>query len=90
MKKISLKDIKTGLKRDEMRMIYGGSGGSGGTSGGCGSPFAVGSANCQDSCFSDSDCDCMPCYSYGDSPMKKCKAIVCNSLYNDTRNACTC
>ncbi len=28
MKKISLKDVKNGLKRDEMRMIVGGSGGS--------------------------------------------------------------
>lgn len=27
MKKISLKDVKNGLKRDEMRMIFGGSGG---------------------------------------------------------------
>jgi len=33
MKKISLKDVKNGLKRDEMRTIFGGSGGSGGSGG---------------------------------------------------------
>jgi hypothetical protein len=40
MKKISLKDVKNGLKRDEMRMLIGG---------GCGSSESY-------SCTSDADC----------------------------------
>ncbi len=42
MKKISLKDVKNGLRRDEMRMISGGSG------------FKT--PECGESCSSDSFC----------------------------------
>lgn len=47
MKKISLKDLKNGLKRDEMRAIQGG---------GCGRMNGVRTPECGESCQSSSYC----------------------------------
>jgi hypothetical protein len=44
MKKISLKDVKNGLKRDEMRMILGGCGSGANKCGACSSAYDCGSS----------------------------------------------
>jgi hypothetical protein len=50
MKKISLKDVKNGLKRDEMRMLVGG---------GCGRTPGCGETCTSDSfCSSNTSCPC--------------------------------
>jgi hypothetical protein len=80
MKKITVKDVKNGLKRDEMRFIFGGSGYNNSTSVGCGvGTSASNNSSCVDICFIDSDCSCFK-DSAGNS--KYCAATWCSYVGN--------
>jgi hypothetical protein len=92
MKKISLKDVRIALKRDELRDIFGGSGVNQSTSGGSGNGVGPdGLGTCVSSCGGDSDCSCLPCNStYG----KRCITYFCNvpigGVYNKAYRVCSC
>jgi natural product precursor len=75
MKKISLKDIKNALKRDEMRIIFGGGCGNGsGSSTGGGAPCPT-----WPGCFQDCDCQSGHPYAY-------CASFACG--LNQSYRAC--
>ena len=91
MKKISLLDVTNGLKRDEMRFIFGGSSNYGNsTSGGCGYNNGTYSGGCgPDECSNDSDCNCLPCGN-GWTGFQKCGSLQCPGSSTQTRKTCRC
>ena len=96
MRKISLLDVTNGLKRDEMRFIFGGSSyntaNSGiNTSGGCGynNGSYSGGYQCQSECANDSDCNCKPCPN-GWGGFQKCQTIICPGSSTQSKKSCRC
>ena len=90
MKKISLKEVRNSLRRDEMRMIFGG---SGTVSGGCGYSnglYLGGGGGCTSNCSTDNDCNCNPCNRPG--IFMSCQSQACSGgggIYYSVKR-CSC